>query len=165
MAKRKFTSYVIDGPINVTLVIVYGDLVLGISHIDRNAAEFVAAREWRLDCFGYVTDRGQDGQRLHRLLLNSPAGMVVDHINGDKLDNRRANLRAVSIKVNVRNCHAPVRSNTGVRGVCTDRRSPKSFRAYIDADGKRVELGRFSSLTAAQAARLSAEDRLWGQER
>ena len=42
---------------------------------------------------------------LHRQLMNPPKGMVVDHINGDGLDNRRVNLRVVTHGENIKNSH------------------------------------------------------------
>lgn len=50
-----------------------------------------------------MVDGKQVPIRLHRLLLNPPADMVVDHINRDTLDNRRANLRICTQKANLQN--------------------------------------------------------------
>lgn len=41
--------------------------------------------------------------RMHRLIMAAPEGLVVDHISGDKLDNRKANLRCVSQQINTWN--------------------------------------------------------------
>jgi hypothetical protein len=48
-------------------------------------------------------DRPGGIQFMHRLILNAPTGLQVDHINGDKLDNRRSNLRLCTGSQNVRN--------------------------------------------------------------
>lgn len=53
---------------------------------------------------------------LHRLLFNNPKNMVIDHINGDTLDNRRENLRCVTASINSKN-KITCNNNTGVLGV------------------------------------------------
>lgn len=53
---------------------------------------------------------------MHRLIMNAPEGMEVDHINGNGLDNRRENLRVVTQKVNHANRHGNL-SKAGYKGV------------------------------------------------
>lgn len=55
--------------------------------------------------------------KLHRLLMGNPINCVVDHINGDSLDNRRSNLRVVDSKINAYN-KFKTKNTTGVRGLC-----------------------------------------------
>lgn len=64
--------------------------------------------KWWLSKQGYVVGRiDNTGRlvRLHRLIMNCPENMVVDHLNGDKLDNRKCNLRVCSTKENANNMH------------------------------------------------------------
>src|SRR5690348_9287785 len=67
---------------------------------------------------------------LHRWIMNDPEGLVVDHINNDTLDNRKMNLRVVTIQQNSQN-RAGVSSNntSGYRGVRYDKRSKKWISA------------------------------------
>lgn len=104
--------------------------------------------------------------KMHRLVLavalgGWPQGMV-DHINGDPLDNRRANLRLVDRKGNAQNRRRASRnSSTGYLGVCRTRRSQKfPFRARIRVDGKQFDLGGFETAEAAYEAYVAAKRRL-----
>ena len=56
-------------------------------------------------------------QRLHRILMNNPDGLVVDHINRKSFDNRRENLRMVTQKQNLRNQSIRKTNTTGHTGV------------------------------------------------
>ena len=61
---------------------------------------------WHLSDTGYAVRRNKSEGgtvRLHRLVVDAPEGMVVDHLNGDKLDNRLTNLRVCTQAENTRN--------------------------------------------------------------
>jgi hypothetical protein len=62
---------------------------------------------------------------MHRVIMNPPAHLEVDHINGNKLDNRRANLRVVSHAVNERSKPKRSDNTSGFKGVtwCKTRRA------------------------------------------
>jgi hypothetical protein len=81
---------------------------------------------------------------------------VLDHINGDKLDNRIQNLRSVTHKQNRQNSRLYCTNKTGVHGVWWDA-PRKKYLAHIKHDGKRVHLGRHTLLEDAIAARKAAE--------
>jgi hypothetical protein len=80
--------------------------------------------------------------RLHRLIMNAPDGLVVDHINGDSLDNRRANLRLVTHLQNHWNRRKKKNTTSLFNGVCFHKEKRK-WTAYIDVAGKRIYLGSF----------------------
>lgn len=74
---------------------------------------------------------------LSRFIMNPPMGLVVDHINGDRFDNRRENLRIATYRQNALNIKS--RTNTGFAGVCVHTK--KNGRTYCkvqfyDSSGK-----------------------------
>lgn len=97
--------------------------------------------------------------RLHRHILRLKKGdpRFGDHINGDCLNNRRSNLRIVTVTENARNAK-PYKNNTsGYRGVFWHKRE-KKWRARL----KRKDLGAYNTPEEANAARLKAEFEEWG---
>lgn len=54
---------------------------------------------------------------MHRLILEAPTGVLVDHINGDRLDNRRENLRLTDHRGNARNRGLHRNNTSGFKGV------------------------------------------------
>lgn len=92
---------------------------------------------------------------FHRLVMQATKGQIVDHINGDGTDNRRSNLRFVTVAENHQNCRIYRNSGTGFRGV--ERRHHR-FIAYAKLNGKKIILGRFS--TPEEAAECGHQYRL-----
>jgi hypothetical protein len=105
----------------------------------------------------YVVGR-QKGKAtlIHRLIMDAPAGVEVDHGNHDGLDNRRQNLTLVTRSQNALNRKgARANSSSGVRGVYWHKLM-KQWRATVRLpDGKRHEIGGFSSVEEARVARES----------
>jgi hypothetical protein len=96
--------------------------------------------------------------RAHRVIWSivhdDPGPMVVDHINGDRSDNRIANLRLVSQQENTKNCGLKSNSRYGNFGV---RKNRHKWNARISVGGRDVFLGSFSTLDDALKARREAE--------
>lgn len=80
----------------------------------------------------------------------------IDHINGDGLDNRIANLRCVTDEENQKNRRISSNNKSGVCGVYFDKRSSK-WTAAIHANGKPVRIGSFDSFEDAVNARKDRE--------
>lgn len=81
----------------------------------------------------------------------------IDHINGDKGDNRLSNLRDVQPKVNVQNTRKPRSDNkSGFLGVHWHKQN-RTWRARIQKDGKSINIGCFPSPEEAHAAYLDAK--------
>lgn len=90
--------------------------------------------------------------RLHQMILASPEGFEVDHINGFGLDCRRENLRLVTKSQNQRNRALPRNSTSGYKGVSRGKGvNSKTWRAAITGGDGPVHLGTFA--TAEDAAR------------
>ncbi len=95
---------------------------------------------------------------MHRLILGALPGQLVDHINGDGLDNRRSNLRIASAAGNARN--AATRGASGVVGV---RRSNKKWLASIAPDGVEISLGLWEEQADAAGVYAAAASILYGE--
>ena len=80
----------------------------------------------------------------------------IDHINGDRADNRWTNLRHANNTENSRNTKIACNNSSGVTGVCFNKREQK-WRAAIGNNGKVISLGDFDNFDDAVRARKEAE--------
>ena len=97
---------------------------------------------------------------MHRVVLDAPEGVCVDHINGDGLDNRRCNLRLATASQNNANraCSPAI---TMLRGVHYTERSDR-YRAVIYVKGKNKHLGQYRTALEAAVARDRAAFETFG---
>lgn len=100
--------------------------------------------------------------RLHNFIMNPAEGEVVDHINGDTMDNRKQNLRITNEARNAQNRATPRNNTSGVKGVHFNGRMNK-WVARIGYFGKRIHLGAFDSFEEAVKARKEAEEKYYGE--
>jgi hypothetical protein len=132
--------------------------VVAWAKVDLADAAMAASFNWRLTNGGYAT-RTLKNLSLHREIMQSADDCDVDHINGNKLDNRRANLRLCSRSANMQN--QPKRT---YRHACTSRfkgvtRKHNLWYVQLGIDGRRVSGGYFKDEVAAALAydRLARE--------
>ena len=92
------------------------------------------------------------------LMLSNKATLKghVDHINGNKEDNRLINLREVTPSQNMKNSKLRTDNKSGFPGVWWDK-SRSLWEASIYVDGAKKSLGRFKELSSAVLARVTAE--------
>lgn len=142
--------------------------------VDDDDFESVSLKSWHLTknknkiyprC-SYWQDGRIVNKRLHNYLLKSREGLVIDHINGNTLDNRRENLRYVTQKVNAQNRVKNPSNKSGTRGVHFDKgrkrpsggwRTKPRWVASIYYEGKQLYLGGFEKKDEAIKARKEAE--------
>jgi hypothetical protein len=99
--------------------------------------------------YAICSNYGMSRLLMHRLIMGAPKGMVVDHINRDGLDNRRANLRVCTQSQNRANSVKPPLCSSSFKGV---KRWRDGWTAQITVSGKKKHLGVFDAeVVAAQA--------------
>jgi hypothetical protein len=110
-----------------------------------------------------ASDLGRTGSRIkmHRQIMDFPAGLLVDHINHNGLDNRRANLRLVTAAQNVWNTKKQRRlCASRYKGVTLHK---GQWRAVIYRRKKQIHLGYFSDEQAAARAYDAKAKELFGE--
>lgn len=108
-------------------------------------------RTWETCVAGQIT--------LHQWLTGWPR---TDHINGNGLDNRRANLRPVTNTQNSANRRRGRNNTSGFKGVSW-RKDIQCWTAYIRGNGQASHLGMFDNAEAAARAYDAAALTLWGE--
>lgn len=124
--------------------------------VDDDDFERLSQYKWCFDRYARrsVSKNGvQSTIRMHREIIDIPKGMEVDHINQDKLDNRKENLRLATRRQQMRNRPKGSNNTTGYKGV-TFNKGDGAYRAAIKMDGKTYHLGNHK--TAEEAARAYA---------
>lgn len=101
---------------------------------------------------------------MHREIMGLSIGdqREVDHINGNRLDNRRCNLRLATHEQNMHNARRRKDNSSGFKGVSWKVRDRKWYAA-IEISGKRIHLGVFDTAEEAHVAYCGAADRLHGE--
>ena len=150
----------------------YEKLLEAIKYKSGKEGKWYASRSTIDTVYAMSGDRKKS---IHRIVMNNPKGMDVDHINGDTLDNRKENLRICTRSQNCRNRKLRADSSTGMKGVYEIKlkrrkyvsketgeikyyecKLKKRFQAYIgnpDEPNRHIRIGTYSTLEEAARAR------------
>lgn len=131
----------------------------GVALVDDADYEWLSQYKWHIDR-GYAAMTIKEPTKgimyMHRLINKTPKGMLTDHRNGNKLDNRRENLRTCTFAQNNANSKKRPDNTSGVKGVVWHKRMQK-WQAQISVGGKCVYLGMYDDKDeACNARRLGA---------
>lgn len=135
--------------------------------VDDDDFENLSKWKW---CYsmGYAIRRytEEDGRsvyiKMHRALMEATQGLDIDHINHDKLDNRRINLRLCTRTQNQQNHKLQKNSTSGYKGVNFHKQN-NIWRAQIRIDRKHTHLGCFNTKEEAAIAYNKAATKHFGE--
>jgi hypothetical protein len=114
----------------------------------------------------YVIRFGRIAYALHRLVWiyhngDIPDGMLVDHVDGNKVNNRIENLRLATKSQNNHNSKIHSNNTSGIKGIFRDK-SRNKWRAQLAINGKIKSVGSFDTIEEAEAAVIAARNNLHG---
>lgn len=159
--KRKLNDYNLDGE--------YG---IGYTHkgqpfyFDLEDYNKIKDISWHINSDGYVHGVvvGNKKISMHRLVMDAPEGLKIDHKHGKQTrnDNRKENLRIATNQENLRNCSIREDNTSGNTGISWHK-NKKKWIAQIGVDSKLIYLGVFGKYEEAVQARKQAEQKYFGE--
>ncbi len=161
---------IIDGDIAKIILRDASQNIVGETIIDKEDVDKVKSHKWRLNkggtsrskCNGVYTGNAKNSRciSLHRFLTDCPQNMYVDHINGNRLDNRKSNLRVCTNQENNFNRTVQGNNTSGSKGVWFDK-SRSKWTAEIKYNNRKIYIGRYEDKNIATFSRLYAEKLLF----
>lgn len=128
---------------------VHGKAVL----IDKENKSLVN-HNWLDNGLGYLRCRSgvYENRLIHRVIMCPTDEQEVDHMNGDKYDNRKCNLRVCTHAENMMNRRKHKNNRSGIKGVYYAPNRAKNWRAQIRKDGVKYDLGGYETPGEAKIA-------------
>lgn len=134
--------------------------------IDRSDYELVCNAKWNYHRGYALKSQMKNGVSrkvyMHRVINGTPDGMLTDHRNGNRLDNRRSNLRTANRFQNEQNKGITKRNRSGFKGVWFCKKSNR-FQAQIRFSRKKIYLGSFQTAKEASDAYSKASLEMHGE--
>ena len=129
--------------------------------VDDENYEYLNQFSWYVTSNGYARRtirRGKKNQyiRMHNEIIGTQKNKETDHINRNKLDNRKDNLRIVTRSENSLNKDLQKNNTSGYKGISWNKKEKKWY-SCIKINEKTVSLGRYKSIQGAWLARI------WGE--
>jgi hypothetical protein len=143
-----------------------------VAIIDKEDIELVSQFNWnavlvRNVLYAYTAASARKPLAMHRLILRPARGVIVDHANGNGLDNRRCNLRIANHSQNAANKRKPQvgRATSTYKGVHWESAGSRKrrWRAMIRVNGRRIHLGSFATEVEAAIAYDNAAKEHFGE--
>ena len=161
--KRKKNKFIDNGSYYKIELKNKNNKIVGYAKIDKDDYYRVKNYKWSLSLSGYVKSGSKSscggimGRKvigLHKFILGDNENFLIDHINRNRLDNRKNNLRFVTTQENLFNRSVSKNNTSGATGVYFNRRR---WIARIKINNKIVCLGNFLDFNIAKKIRLNAE--------
>lgn len=128
---------------------------IGRTKIDLEDVDKVKDYKWSITGNSYIRNN-KTGIRLHRFVMNCPDDKIVDHINHDRFDNRKSNLRICNNSQNQMNTSLRKDNKSGYKGITWNKRKNK-WMVRIGYKDSSIFLGYFDNLEEAIEIRKEAE--------
>lgn len=163
---KDFNDYIIKD--NVATFNVYNQRNEKVTEftVDKSDIDLIKYKKWRLSSKGYIVTgnctKTNPTTWLHRILLNPNDDEIVDHIDGNPLNNCRSNLRICTQKENLCNKSFMSRNTSNYIGVTFDKKR-NQWASEIRFNNKRIHLRRWHTIEEAVCARYIAEKILFKQ--
>ena len=127
--------------------------------VDDQDYDWLNQYKWCVNSKNYVINRIGT---IHKVIMNPPKGLQVDHINGDRFDNRRNNLRICTVSQNCSNRISKIKPKSGYRGVTFHSITGK-WRARLEINSKKISLGLYFTKKEAAIAYNQAAKAYFGE--
>ena len=158
MLNKKYNEYDLSGEYGVGYL-EHGEKF----YFDLEDYELIKEHRWNMRNGYIVADIDGTKVSLHRLVMGvTDSDLKVDHIQHNKTDNRKSQLRIVDNSQNSMNRRRAINNTSGITGVRFNTQNNK-WQAYIGIDGELIHLGYFDDASRAIDVRNKAEEKYFGE--